>query len=72
MKIGQKFAVEFELPDLKIVIILAVLEHFEKLPANNELLKSFETVGEIREAKLYIYKYRNIHEVCGFILLPMN
>ena len=36
-------------------IIFAVLKHSGKIPADNELLKSIEPVGEIREAKiLYI------------------
>ena len=42
-------------PDLKMGIILAVLKHSGKIPSYNELLKSIETVGEIRDAKtLYI------------------
>ena len=40
---------------MKISIILAVLKHSGKIPSDNELLKSIETVGAIREAKiLYI------------------
>ena len=33
-------------------IILAVLKHSIKIPSDNELLKSIETVGEIREPKI--------------------
>ena len=56
MEIGLEFAVEFESPDLKIGIILAVLKHSGKIPSDSELLKSNETVGAIiREARiLYI------------------
>ena len=50
---------EFESPDLKIGIILAVLKHSGKIPSDTELLKSIETVGETIGAKiLYNYKYR--------------
>ena len=36
-------------------IILAILKHSGKVPSDNELLKSIETVGGIREAQfLYI------------------
>ena len=40
---------------MKIGIILAVLKHSREIPSDNELLKSIETVGAIREATvLYI------------------
>ena len=52
MEIGLWFAVEFESPDLKIGIILAVLKHYEKIPSDSELLKSIETVEAIRAAKM--------------------
>ena len=55
MEIGLEFEVEFESPDLKIGIILAVLKHCGKIPPDSELLKSIETVGAIRRARiLYI------------------
>ena len=42
---------------MKIEIILAVLKHSGKVPSDNELLKSVETVREIIGAKiLYINK----------------
>ena len=37
-------------------IILAVLKHCGKIPSDSELLKSIETVGEIREAKILYIK----------------
>ena len=46
MEIGPKFALEFESPDFKMGIILAVWKHFGKIPSDNELLKSIEAVGE--------------------------
>ena len=52
MEIGLYFTVEFELPDLKIGIILSVLQHSEKIPSSNELLKSIEIVWEIIRAKI--------------------
>ena len=48
MEIGLEFSVEFESPDLKIGIILAVLKHCGKIPSDSEFLKSIETVGAIR------------------------
>ena len=33
-------------------INLAILKHSGKIPSDNELLKSIETVGEIRDAKI--------------------
>ena len=46
---------EFESPDLKIWIILAVLKHSGKILSDTEILKSIETIGEIIGAKiLYI------------------
>ena len=39
-------------PDLKIWIILAILKHSGKVTSGNELLKSIETAGEIRAAKI--------------------
>ena len=55
METGLQFAVEFESPDLKMDIILAVLKHSGKISSDSELLKSIETVGVIRGAKiLYI------------------
>ena len=53
-------------------IILAVLKHSGKIPSDNKLLNSIETVGTIIGPKIFIYKYQNIHEVGGFVLLPMN
>ena len=53
MEIGQQFTVEFESPDLKIRIILAILKHSGKIPSDNELLKSIETVGEIGGVKIF-------------------
>ena len=44
MEIGILLAVEFESPDLKLGIILAVVKHSGKIPSDNELLKSVETV----------------------------
>ena len=39
----------------QIGIILAILKHSGKIPSNSELLKSIETVGAIRGARiLYI------------------
>ena len=52
MEIGLLFAVEFELLDLKIGIILIVLKHSGNIPSDEQLLKSIETVGAIREAKI--------------------
>ena len=47
-KIGSRI----ESPDLKMGIILAVLKHSGKIPSDNELLKSIETVRDIRGAKI--------------------
>ena len=52
MDIGLQFIVEFELPDLKIRIILAILKFSGKITCDTELLKSIETVGEIIGAKI--------------------
>ena len=72
MERGLSFAVEVQSPELRIGIILAVLKHSGKIPSDNELLKIIETVGEIRGGFFFIYKYKNIHEVSGFVLLPTN
>ena len=52
MEIGLYITVKFELPDLKIGIILAVLKQSGKASSDNELLKSIETVGEIIGARI--------------------
>ena len=52
MEIGLYFTVEFESPDLKIGILLAVLKHSGKIPSDTELLKRIKTVGEIIGAKI--------------------
>ena len=39
-------------PDLKMGLISTVLKHSEKIPSDYELLKSIETVGEIREDRI--------------------
>ena len=54
MVIDLEFTVEFESPDLKFLIILAVSKHSGKVPTDNELLKSIEIIREICGAKLYI------------------
>ena len=51
---------------MKIGIILAVLKHSGKIPSDSELLKTNETVGAIRGAKI-LYINTGI-----FVLLPMN
>ena len=53
MEIGLEFVVEFESPDLKMEIILAILKHSGK-PPDNELLNSIGIVGEIMGLKFYI------------------
>ena len=52
--------------------MLEVLKHSGKIPSDNELLKSIETIGQIIGAKIVIYKYPNIHDVGRFVLLPTN
>ena len=53
MKIGLSFAVEFchQIKNLKFFV---VFNHSGKVPSGNELLKSIETIGEIRDLKFYI------------------
>ena len=55
MEIGIEFAVEFESPDLKMGIILAVLKHSGKNTFRHLVIKEYETVGAVRGARiLYI------------------
>ena len=53
MEVDLKFTVEFELPDIKIRIILDVLKHSGKFSSESELLKSIET----RRNKRGLMKY---------------
>ena len=52
-------------PDLKILIILTILKHSEKILSDNELLNSIETVGEIRGAKI-------VYINTGIIMRPVD
>ena len=69
MEICLEFTVEFESPDLKIRLILAVLKHSGKVPSDNESLKNIETVGEIIGAKIYIWilKYSWGQWICSSV-----
>ena len=53
-------------------LILAVLKHSGKIPSDNQLLKSIETVGAIKEAKILYINTGIFMRSVDFVLLPTN
>ena len=52
--------------------IFCCFKHSGKIPTDNELLKSIETELDIWGPDFFLYKYRIINEVSGFVLMPMD